>query len=128
MTIEIEKEIAKMQYQIDLLARTIDYKAYPIENLVLSLDWSSSDLEKAHDIFEKWDKVLDAAGKVDHFDFESDFEDKLGVGYQTLKGVVNAFYRNGQWTDVCEAFVDSMGDNPSVEYLAIKRRERDDLI
>ena len=58
------------------------------------------------------------------FEFEQDFNDELGVSYQGLKSIVRAFYRNGQWTTVCEAYVDSMGDSPPIEYHAIQRRER----
>ncbi len=58
------------------------------------------------------------------FEFEKDFDDELGVSYQGLKSIISAFYRNGQWTNVCEAYVDSMGDSPPIEYRAIQRRER----
>lgn len=55
--------------------------------------------------------------------FERKFS-SLAINYQTLKSVILAFYRNGQWTKICEAYVDSFGDAPSLEYDGIMRRER----
>lgn len=49
--------------------------------------------------------------------FEHGFQESLGVNYQGLKSIVLAFYRNSQWTNVCEAYVDSFGKTPSVEFL-----------
>lgn len=121
---EISNQIEKIKFHIGLLADAIDYQAHPVELLVVSKDWSREDLDAAHDIFDKWDKIIRDGGKINHREFEFDFQDKLGVGYQGVKSVVNAFYKNDQWTDVCEAFVDSMGPHPSVEYLAIARREK----
>lgn len=121
---EVSDQIEKIKFHISLLSDTIDYQAHPVELLVLSKDWGREELEQAHDIFDKWDKILREGGKIKQHEFECDFQDKLGIGYQGVKSVVNAFYKNDQWTDVCEAFVDSMGPHPSVEYLAIARREK----
>jgi hypothetical protein len=121
---EIQAQIEKIRYHIEMLAETVDYRNHPVESLVLSLNWSRNELDTAHDIFDEWEKRLDAGEAITPHGFENDFSERLELNYQLVKTVVNAFYRNGQWTAVCEAFVDSMGDSPSVEYLAIKRRER----
>lgn len=121
---ELAAAIEKLQYQISVIADTIDYDTNPVELLILSMNWDRKELNKAHDIFEKWDKILNEGGAVNQHQFESDFDRELGVSYQGVKSVVRAFYRNDQWTDVIEAFVDGMGPHPSVEYLSIKRREK----
>lgn len=125
MTQELADAIEKLRFQLGLVSQTIDYKSYPIERLVLEMDWSDEDLSRVNDIFSKWDMKISQGEEMRSFDFEYDFQDQMGIGYQSLKGVVNAFYRNDQWVTVCEAFVDSMGPSPSVEYLSIARRERD---
>lgn len=126
MTIEeIQQIIAKLSYQVSILGQTIDYQKHPVEALIFEMNWSDVELQKAHDIFERWDAQLEKGHPVQHGAFESDFKRELDVGYQRLKSIVLAFYRNHQWTNVCESFVDSFGMSPSLEYHSIMRRERD---
>lgn len=117
-------QIEKLKYHVRLLADTVNYEEYPVEALVLQKDWSYEDLNRAHDIFEKWEKKLDQDEPMNQYQFEADFDEALGVNYQGLKSIVRAFYRNGQWVTVCEAYVDSMGAAPPIEYHSIMRRER----
>ena len=119
---DIEKSLEKLRYQVSILAQTVDHEAHPVETLILGMDWTAGDLSKAHDIFQRWDERLQKGEKVEQAAFERDFDRELGISYQGVKSVVLAFYRNGQWTDVIESFVDGMGSSPSAEYLSIKRR------
>lgn len=121
---EMAEIIEKLVYHVSLLGQTIDYEKHPVEALILSMDWSRADIDKAHDIFERWDKRLEKGGAMSTSEFESDFNRELGISYQGLKSVILAFYRNHQWTNVCEAYVDAFGTSPSVEYHSIMRRER----
>lgn len=121
---DLNEEIKKLKYHISILAQTVDYQSYPVESLILSMDWTQDELNDAHDIFDKWDKVLRSGGKITPSEFEWDFKEKFNLSYQSVKSVVNAFYKNDQWTNVCEAFVDGMGPHPSVEYLGIANREK----
>ena len=115
--------IAKIRYQVSILGQTIDHKKHPVEALVLAKDWSEKELNKAHDIFERWDARLEKGEKISSGEFEADFSRELGVSYQGLKSIVLAFYNNGQWTNVCESYVDSFGKSPALEYHSIMRRE-----
>lgn len=121
---EVIEAISKLQYHVSLLGQSIDYEKYPVEYLVISMNWDRDDLNKAHDIFEKWEKVIEQGHKISSAEFENDFSNELGISYQGVKSVILAFYRNGQWTDVCEAYVDSFGGSPALEYHSIMRRER----
>ena len=121
---EMLEAIEKLRYQVSILGQTIDVDAYPVEGLILERDWGPSELDKAHDIFENWDNRLEAGEEMNTGEFEQEFAQSLGVSYQGLKGVIRAFYKNGQWTNVCEAYVDSFGGFPAVEYHSIMRRER----
>lgn len=121
---EIVEAIEKLTYHVSLLGEAIDYDKHPIEALILSNDWNRGDINKAHDIFEKWDKRIENGGKMSTSEFENDFSRELGISYQGLKSVILAFYRNHQWTNVCEAYVDAFGKSPSVEFHSIMRRER----
>lgn len=121
---ELTSAVEKLQYQVSILKETINFDDFPVEYLILSKGWSREDLNRAHDIFEKWDTRLRNGEKMSFSEFERDFSDELGVNYQGVKSVIRAFYRNGQWTEVCEAFVDDMGPHPSVEYHFIRDRKR----
>ncbi|WP_422059821.1 DUF1878 family protein [Sphingopyxis sp.] len=121
---DIEKIIDKLAYHVSLLGLTIDHEKYPVESLVLDMNWNRAELEKVHDIFEQWDQRLENGEVMNTAAFESDFDRELGISYQGLKSVVLAFYRNHQWTNVCEAYVDAFGKSPALEYHSIMRRER----
>lgn len=121
---EIIERLDKLQYQVETLGQTIDYEKHPVEALILSNNWGPTQLENAHDIFENWDKKIEGGGEMNSGSFEHDFQQSLGVSYQGLKSIVLAFYRNSQWTNVCEAYVDSFGKSPSVEFFEIAHRNR----
>jgi hypothetical protein len=113
-----------MKYQVAMLGQAIDSENYPFEALVLSKDWGNHEIEETHNIFEKWSKVLEQGGAFNATDFETEFQEKLGQNYQGLKSIILAFWKNYQWMNVCEAYVDSFGTSPSIEYHAIQNRKR----
>lgn len=121
---DIRQIVEKLQYQVSILGQAIDYDSFPIQSLIMGMNWGPGDIDKAHDIFEDWDKRLENGESMNTSAFESAFEQALGVTYQGLKPIIVAFWENGQWTNVCEAYVDSFGKTPSVEYHRIARRER----
>lgn len=121
---EMVETIKKLIYHVSLIGETIDNENYPVESLILSMNWSRADITKAHDIFERWNKRLENGEKMSTAEFERDFDTELGVGYQSLKSIILAFYKNYQWTNVCEAYVDAFRGSPSIEYHSIMRRER----
>ncbi|SEN55092.1 hypothetical protein SAMN04488077_12026 [Roseovarius tolerans] len=122
--VEIIQAIEKLRYHVRILGESIDYDKHPVEALILGNDWGPKDLDQAHDIFEGWDKRLEKGEEMNSGSFEHAFKERLGVSYQGLKSIILAFYSNDQWTNVCEAYVDSFGKNPSVEFAMIARRER----
>lgn len=97
----VEAEIEKLKFQIQTIGETIDYEQYPLQELIISFDWSKEDLNKAHDIFEEYDKKLYEAEEFNSVEFEHKFRDGFSIGYQEVKLIINAFYRNGQWTNIC---------------------------
>lgn len=99
----LKQEMTKVKFQLELLSSSLSFEENPIAVLVNSLNWSSDDLDKAHDIFEKYDKMLENDKKdlINGYGFESEFEQEFGISYQTLKMIVLAFYYNSQWVDLC---------------------------
>ena len=101
---DIYLQLKKLKYQMSLVGEALNSSEHPIATLVISMDWDDQDLDKAHDIFEKFEKIIEAGEKPNWTEFEHDFHQKFGIGYQTLKMVVLAFHRNFQWIDVCASY------------------------
>jgi len=124
MNDDVIKRLDRLEYQVSILGQAIDYERFPVEALILNMDWDRGDIDKVHDVFERWDSRLEKGETISRYEFEKDFEKAVGVGYQGLKSIITAFWENHQWTTVCEAYVDSFDGSPAVEYHRIMRRER----
>lgn len=98
---ELKKEIEKLKYQMQLVGNMIDSDIYPIESLILSFDWDNDDLNKAHDIFEKYDKKIEVKEEdINWVKFEKELEEQFSISYQEVKLIILAFYKNRQWSEV----------------------------
>jgi len=120
----IEKIVArleKLEFHVKLLAESLNHAENPIASLVVDFDWSSDDLDCAHDIFEMFDDKIREEEQINWHDLEQEFNQKLNISYQGLKSVVLAFYRNGQWTEVCHAYASSFGNSVSIELKSIAK-------
>ena len=100
----IISRLEKLEFHVKLLAESVNHSENPTASLVVDFDWSSQDLNCAHDIFEIFDTKMRTEEKINWYEFEKEFQDKLNISYQGLKSVVLAFFRNGQWTEVCHAY------------------------
>lgn len=114
-------EVEKLKYQVRIIAETIDYQAHPIEALIMSMDWGEGDIERAHDIFEKYDNKLQAGESVHWHEFEMELREEFGIGYQTVKSIILSFYKNHQWTDVCYGYAMSFEPTTPIEFHQITR-------
>ena len=122
MNDQIQKQIDKLKYQLRLLGEAIDHREYPVPALVLALDWDDEDLNKAHDIFEKYDNKMEAGEEINWRSFEMELRDAFDIGYQTVKTIILAFFDNGQWQDVCTAYAKAF---ECVEFHRITRPKND---
>lgn len=118
---EIIEQLKKLKFHVRLLAEAVDHASNPISALVVEFDWSESDLNKVHDIFEAYDELLSKKEEINWYGFQLEFEKKLGINYPSLKSVVLAFFRNGQWTSVCHSYAESFGENIPIELKSIVR-------
>lgn len=104
---DIKDEIKKLKFHISLIGETLDYRSNPIPALVIEMNWNANDLDAAHDIFEKYNNMLEAKEDVSWRAFEMELRQKFGIGYQTVKSIILAFFRNHQWTEVCTLYAQS---------------------
>ena len=115
MSDSLQQQIDKLRFHIELLARSIDADTNPVATLAIDYNWSSSDLNRAHDIFEKYDHLI-STGKEDQVRLlEQDFSKEFGMSYQDVKMVVLSFVRSGQWEKVCRAYARSFGPSVPIE-------------
>lgn len=89
---------------MQLVSETLDHRKNPIASLVLSMNWGEEELDLAHDLFEEVDTLLQKNEEVNWAKFEGEFSEKLGIGYQGVKSIVLAFFRNYQWVNVCVTY------------------------
>lgn len=120
---DVSKDIMKMKYHIRLLGEAIDYKQHPVEALILSMDWDESQIDRAHDIFEEYDNKINNKETINWYEFEHALRDEFGIGYQTVKSIILAFYNNHQWTAVCKGYAMSFEPTTPVEFHSITRGE-----
>lgn len=119
---ELAESLEKLKYHVHILGNTIDYQAYPIESLILSMDWGERDIDRAHDIFEKYDNKLISKENIHWGEFEGELKDEFNISYQTVKSIVIAFFKNHQWTNVCYEYAMSFEPTTPVEFHQITRR------
>jgi hypothetical protein len=96
--------VQRLQFQMKLVGEALDHREHPIASLVISLNWSEQDLEAAHDIFERYDHLLEENKSPQWGQFEHELRDRFSISYQSVKWIILAFYHNGQWTSVCQEY------------------------
>ncbi|CAI8907083.1 DUF1878 family protein [Pseudomonas zeae] len=119
---DVIKDLEKIKYHVRILSDAIDYESHPVEALILSMDWGEKDIDRAHDIFEKYDNMLNDNQDVNWMQFEADLKKEFNIGYQTVKSIVLAFFENHQWTDVCHGYAMSFEPTTPLEFHRITRR------
>jgi len=119
---ELVASVEKLKYHVQILGDTIDYQSHPVESLILSMDWGDGDINRAHDIFEKYDDKLAAKENVEWGEFENELKSEFNIGYQTVKSIILAFYKNHQWTNVCYGYAMSFEPYTPVEFHQITRK------
>ena len=122
----IESTITKLEFHIRLLAEALNTQEHPIPGLVIEFDWDERQLEKAHDVFEKYDEQLNNDGNSPLCnDLEKELKQEFQISYQSVKSIVNAFYNNGQWQNVCYWFAKGQPPCTSMEMEHILNHRRE---
>ncbi|WP_417453889.1 hypothetical protein [Kiloniella sp.] len=118
----IDDEIEKLKFQVEMLGQAVDFEKFPITSLVFEFGWNKDQLDAVYNCFEEAENLLDDdSDSFNHAWFEQLFHKSVGVGYQGLKAIVLSFYREQRYMNVCVAYVKSMGERVSVEYHRIQQ-------
>ncbi|MCI0551773.1 MAG: YhaI family protein [Anaerolineae bacterium] len=121
---DIMRELEKLKYHVKTLSHTIDSERFPVESLVLEMDWDENQLDRAHDIFEEYSNKIEAKEQITWHNFEMALRDEFNIGYQTVKSIVLAFYKNDQWVEVCKGYAMSFEPTTPVEFHRITRGDK----
>ncbi|WP_025644207.1 MULTISPECIES: hypothetical protein [unclassified Psychrobacter] len=121
---ELENQVNLLQYHLQLLANCIDSDEHPVESLILNMNWNEKQIDRAHDIFQKYDQLIDSKSKIVWSKFEHELRDEFAIGYQTVKAIVIAFYKNHQWVDVCYQYAMSFEPTTPIEFHQITRNNK----
>lgn len=117
---DVSNEIDKLKFHVGLLSQELlDTKKHPISSLVVGLDWSETDLDAAHGIFEEYESILFEKENISWTDFAKSFEEKLGITGPQLEAVIVAFCRDTRYVEICQAYARSFGSKASDELKAI---------
>ena len=104
---DIEKELKKVKFHLGWILDEIgelNERDTPISWLITERDWDEDDLQKAHDIFEKYDNALQNGADVDWGDFEAELYKTLYIGYPAVKSIILVFFRADKWGNVCRQY------------------------
>ncbi|MBL7190799.1 hypothetical protein ISS30_03810 [bacterium] len=111
---EILKELRKLRFHIEKLNEALENdEERQLTSLIIRLNWDQDDLKSVHSIFEDFHKKLEKGETPEWSEFKETFETKLGVDHQALKDVIRAFYKRGDWKDVCKKYAE---DNNCTEF------------
>lgn len=93
----------------------------PISRMALIHDLDDDKIENIYQIFEKYSNKCEQKEKFSYLDMEKDFN-LLGIDYQSLKGIISAFYEAGKFHNVIWQYLVTnyeMYKNVSSEYIEI---------
>ena len=104
---DIEKELKKVKFHLGWIVHEIgglNETTTPISWLIKEMDWDEEDLEKVHNIFEKYDNALQNGQDVDWREFEGELNAALYIGSSTVKSIILTFFRTDKWENVCKQY------------------------
>jgi hypothetical protein len=99
-------EIEKLKYHVKLLSDCLPIDDESYARLAIARDWGPKDFDRAHDIFERYDKQLRDGAKLNGSALEHDLREAFIIGYQEVKGIVITFWHGGQWQEVCRQYAE----------------------
>ncbi len=98
---ELKNELLKIKYHIKLLSKTIDKEEYPIEAMIVDMNWNENQFQACNKIFEKYDSLVTKNGEANSQNFEFELRDQFGIEKVKIRKVVKAFYKKDMWVGIC---------------------------
>ncbi|MCV6608682.1 MAG: hypothetical protein OIF32_10745 [Campylobacterales bacterium] len=98
---ELKNELLKIKYHIRLLNKSIDREEYPLEALIVDMNWTENQFKACNKIFQKYDALVTKNGEVNSENFEFELKDQFDISKEKIRMVVNAFYKKDMWVGIC---------------------------
>jgi len=101
----LEKELAKTRWQLQRVADGMTGEGHGMGRFIVLRDVTEGELKKLHDVFEKYDNILNADdGDVGWIDFDCEVLKALPHDDIEVFEVVSAMQDDNRWVKVCEAW------------------------
>ena len=100
----MHEEIEKLKYHVRLLSESLPIDDESYARLAIERDWGPTDIDRAHDVFKKYDVLLSDGSTLNSSEFEHELCEAFGIGYQEVKGIILTFWHNEQWQNVCREY------------------------
>ena len=75
-----------------------------MERLKKEMGWDATTEVSIREIFKDYSVRISNGEKINWTAFEHELRDKFTIGYQTVKLIILAFYRNDEYLDVCTGY------------------------
>lgn len=123
------EQILKLRFQLKQLSHALlDSKEYPLESLIIYLNWGEADLEAVHGIFEEYEKRIIDNNQPVLLHFEKQIRGRFNIGYQDVKQIILAFWRCNLWIKVCEEYARQSRASEFREILDAMENEHNQVI
>lgn len=103
----IKNELLKIKYHIKLLNSAVDREKFPIESLIVDMNWSKNHFKACNKIFEKYDSLVTKNGQVNTENFEFELKDQFNADKVKIRKMVSAFHRADQWVGICFRYAEN---------------------
>lgn len=75
-----------------------------MERLKEEFEWDDKTIDSIRSIFENYSLKIVNGEEISWTSFEMELRGKFNIGYQAVKSIVLAFYRNKEYIDVCRGY------------------------
>ena len=103
----IEQELQKLRYQIQIIHEVLDLDKRPVISLILTYGWGYNDHLRLTNMFEKFSEMIDNGQEFDYFEINVEVEKLFDLGHQHTKMIILAHYEEEKWVNVCEKYIKS---------------------
>lgn len=92
-----------------------------MEKLKKEMGWNDAVEASIRGVFENYSVKISKGEKINWTGFEHELRNKLTIGYQIVKQIVLAFFRNNEYLEVCKGYA---AQHDVLEFKEINMKDR----
>ncbi|TCK04539.1 hypothetical protein [Phorcysia thermohydrogeniphila] len=98
---DIEEKLQSLEHQINLVYYS---RYYPSFGVFYELGLSKEQVDKLYDILDKFMEILESGETFSRIELEKALSE-VGIGYQSLKSIFNAFWEESKYRPVIVTYL-----------------------